>query len=257
MTLGDSRGALLEISHRKTAMADNFVSMSEQQLASLDALLAGREHQKWQSFYADRARPCPFFVDHPDENLAQWIDEGLVVPGRAIDLGCGHGRNAVYMAQRGFSVQAVDYSGSAVAWATERVAAAGVAVEITQQSVLDLELPPHSFDLVYDSGCFHHLPPHRRHQYVRLVADALKPGGVFGLVCFTPEGGNPWSDDEVYQQGSLGGGLGYTEERLRAIWSPVLRIDQLRLMRQPAPDAGVFGRGFLWCMLATKADEAR
>jgi SAM-dependent methyltransferase len=116
---------------------------------------------------------------------------------------------------------------------------------------------PSTFDLVYDSGCFHHLPPHRRHQYVRLVAEALKPGGVFGLVCFTPEGGNPWGDAEVYQRGSMGGGLGYTEERLRAIWSPVLRVDQLRPMHEPAPDAALFGRGFLWCMLATKADHAR
>jgi 2-polyprenyl-3-methyl-5-hydroxy-6-metoxy-1,4-benzoquinol methylase len=120
----------------------HFASMPEHQLATFDALLAEREHQKWQAFYGDRAKPCPFFVDHPDENLAQWIDDGLIAPGRAIDLGCGHGRNAVYLAQRGFSVQAVDYSESAVAWATERVAAAGVAVEITQQSVLDLALPP-------------------------------------------------------------------------------------------------------------------
>lgn len=235
-------------------MPQDFASMTEEQLARLDALLAEREHEKWQSFYVDRTKPRPFFVDHPDENLVQWIAEGLIPHGRALDLGCGHGRNAVYLAAQGFTVEAVDYSESAIRWARERVAASGAAVEIVHRSVFDLQLPPGGCDLVYDSGCFHHLPPHRRHQYVRMVADALRPGGVFGLVCFTPEGGSDCSDDDVYERGSLGGGLAYTEERLRAIWSPALRIDRVRRMREPEPDASLFGRGFLWCLLATKPE---
>jgi hypothetical protein len=51
----------------------------------LDVLLVNRERDWWDGFYQDRAKPCPFFVDLPDESLAQWIDEGLLRPGSALD----------------------------------------------------------------------------------------------------------------------------------------------------------------------------
>ena len=57
------------------------------------------------------------------------------------------------------------------------------------------------------------LPPHRRQDYAALVGRALKPGGSYGLVCFRPEGGSGYTGQQVYERGSLGGGLGYSEER--------------------------------------------
>jgi SAM-dependent methyltransferase len=74
----------------------------------------------WDGFYADRSRPVPFFVAKPDENLVSYRDRGLVRPGRALDLGCGAGRNAVYLASVGFEVDAVDLSPAAVAWGEDR-----------------------------------------------------------------------------------------------------------------------------------------
>ena len=58
----------------------------------------------------------------------RWVDTGTIPPGRAIDLGCGAARNAIFLAQRGFDVDGVDYSRKAIDWAAERVEAAGVAV---------------------------------------------------------------------------------------------------------------------------------
>ncbi len=231
----------------------NFAAMPEAELAALDAQLATTEHARWQSFYTDRARSCPFFVSHPDENLVDWLNQNRIAPGRAIDLGCGNGRNAIYLAQQGFAVEGVDYSESAMQWARERVLEAGVQVTLTRRSVFDLELMDVSYDLVYDSGCFHHIAPHRRQRYVELVSRTLKPGGVFGLVCFKPEGGSGMSDEAVYAQGTLGGGLGYTQEQLRHIWSPALRIVSLRTMREPTVDERPFGKDFLWAMLARKS----
>jgi hypothetical protein len=82
----------------------------------------------------------------------------------------------------------------------------------------------------YDSGCFHHLPPHRRKDYAELVGSALKPGGSYGLVCFRPEGGSGYTDQQVYERASLGGGLGYSEDRLRALWDTA--PFSLRVLRQ-------------------------
>lgn len=221
-------------------------------LTLLDALLANRERDWWDGFYQDRAKPCPFFADLPDESLVQWIDEGLLRRGNALDLGCGNGRNAIFLARRGFAVEGVDYSGKAIDWAGERARNAGVAVQLRCQSVFDLACEAGSYDLIYDSGCFHHVAPHRRRSYVELVTAALKPGGWFGLTCFRPEGGSGYSDQEVYERRSLGGGLGYTEEQLRAIWSHGLQVREIRQMKKPEAGSGLFGEDFLWVLLAQK-----
>ena len=233
-------------------MAHDSTPRSDSDLAALDAMLSGREHDWWNAFYANRAKPCPFFVASPDESLAGWVRDGLVRPGRAVDLGCGHGRNAIFLASHGFSVEAVDYSQAAIDWARERVKETGTQVQLRHQSVFDLNLEAGSYDLVYDSGCFHHLPPHRRRRYVELVVDALRPGGWFGLTCFRPEGGSGYSDDEVYAHRSLGGGLGYSEDRLRDIWSQGLQVRVVRQMVQPDAGSDLFGVDFLWVLLAQK-----
>jgi cyclopropane fatty-acyl-phospholipid synthase-like methyltransferase len=233
-------------------MANEFIYADEDVLSMLDTLLAGRESDWWNRFYEDRTKPCPFFVESPDESLAHWVNEKLVRPGRAVDLGCGNGRNGVFLARRGFVVEGVDYSQKAIDWAAERVRQARVPMQLRCQSVLELECELGSYDLVYDSGCFHHMPPHRRRTYVELVTELLKPGGWFGLTCFRPEGGSGFSDYEVYERRSLGGGLGYTEERLREIWSHGLQVRAIRQMRKPGEESGFFGADFLWVLIAQK-----
>jgi hypothetical protein len=79
---------------------DPLIYTSDDVLRMLDALLEGTG---WSKFYADRAKPCPFFVEWPDENLAEWFGEGLLASGRVLELGCGHGRNATYLASLGCS----------------------------------------------------------------------------------------------------------------------------------------------------------
>ena len=83
-------------------------------------------------------------------------------------------------------MMAVDLSGVAVAWAGERAREAGVRLRLVcgdafARDGAELDGP---YDLVYDSGCFHHLPPHRRISYLTLVDRLLAPGGMFALTCF-------------------------------------------------------------------------
>lgn len=233
-------------------MANEFIYTDDDVLSMLDTLLAGRASDWWNGFYEDRTKPCPFFVESPDENLARWVDEQLIRPGKAVDLGCGNGRNAIFLARRGFAVEGVDYSQKAIDWAAERVRDAGVTMRLRCRSVFALGYESGGYDLAYDSGCFHHLPPHRRATYVELVTDLLKPGGWFGLTCFRPEGGSGFSDHEVYERRSLGGGLGYTEERLREIWSHGLEVRAIRQMNKPGEASEFFGVDFLWVLLARK-----
>ncbi|MBW0115557.1 SAM-dependent methyltransferase, partial [Pseudonocardia abyssalis] len=193
---------------------------------------------------------CPFLVDDPDENLAGWVEQGLLQPGRALELGCGHGRNAVFLAAHGWDVDAVDLSAQALGWARERAAAAGVVVTSHHRSLFDLVVEPGAYDLVYDSGCLHHVAPHRRPQYLDLVRRALAPGGRFGLVCFGPDGGSGLTDAEVYQRRTLGGGLGFSDGQLRALCSDGFCVEELRPMDPSVP--GRFGEGYLTVLLATR-----
>lgn len=229
-----------------------FDALTEAERCALDALFVAPEQGGWDRFYQDRAKPCPFFGTAPDESLAGWIEEGRIGRGRALDLGCGNGRNAIYLARQGFSVDAADFSQAAIDWAAERVADAGVAMSLRCRNVFALGLEADAYDLIVDSGCFHHLPPHRRACYVRLVLSALKPGAWLALACFRPEGGSGYTDSEVYERRSLGGGLGYTEQRLNEIWSKGLRVHTIRQMHKPAAGSGLFGEPFLWALLAQR-----
>lgn len=234
---------------------DRFIYTSNDVLGMLDALLTEEGADRWDDFHVDHTRPIPFFTDAPDENLAEWLETGLITPGRVLELGCGHGRNAAYLAGLGCDVDAVDFSAQAIERARERARPAAGSVTFQCCSIFDAQLTEGSYDLVYDSGCFHHLAPHRRRDYVELVTRALRPGGRFGLVCFRPEGGSGYTDPQVYQRASLGGGLGYTEDRLRALWdAPPFTVRVLRQMQVQDEQARRFGADFLWALLADRAN---
>ena len=221
-------------------------------LRMLDGLLEQRQGEWWNKFFANRKKPCPLFVEWPDESLVEYFESGELGPCRVLELGCGHGRNALYLARQGCHVDAVDFSESAISWAKERATAEGIAVNFRCCSVFDLPVPEQPYDLVYDCGCFHHLAPHRRQTYVELVRKSLRDNGAFGLVCFTPEGGSGLSDMQVYEQRSLGGGLAYSEEQLRYIFARAFEIRKFRKMREMPPESKLFGKAFCWTALMKK-----
>jgi SAM-dependent methyltransferase len=175
-----------------------------------------------------------------------------------LELGCGNGRNATYLAGLGCDVDAVDFSAEALNWAAQRASSTGTRVNFQCCSIFDADIDPQSYDLVYDSGCFHHIAPHRRKDYLELVGSALKPGGNFGLVCLRPEGGSGLTDQQVYEHASLAGGLGYSEHQLRTLWNqPPFDLHVLHQMQTPSDHGERFGRDFLWVMLAAKETGGR
>jgi SAM-dependent methyltransferase len=218
----------------------------------LDQQLTSETGERWDGFYANRAKPCPFFVEHPDESLHQWINGGKVSGDRAFDLGCGNARNSIFLAQNGFQVDGIDFSQTALDWGLERAKESSVQINLVCNSIFDFAPIAGQYDLVYDSGCFHHIAPHRRKHYCEIVSRMMKPGGRFGLSCFRPEGGSGLTDLQVYEQRTMGGGLGYTEAQLQEIWSPWLTIEELRPMVKQSKEAQLFGEDFLWVMLAKK-----
>jgi SAM-dependent methyltransferase len=244
--------------------ADRSTHTVEELFALLDTVFAGERDRSsaaaaswWDRFYRDPDQPAPFLTDAPDENLARWIEHGPL-PGRghALDLGCGIGRNAVYLARRGLTVDAVDLSPVAIARTRDLAQRAGVTVN---GRALDVFATPDSgrrYDLVHDSGLFHHLPPHRRLSHLALLDTVLVPGGYFSLTCFgAAPAASEVPDAELYRTGDLGGGLSYPADALRSIFGHLEEIE-LRPMRDQPTDSQRFGEPFLWAALFRRPDSA-
>jgi SAM-dependent methyltransferase len=212
----------------------------------------------WDGFYADRSKPVPFFASKPDENLVSYLGRGVITPGRALDLGCGPGRNAVHLATLGFEVTAVDLSPAAIAWAEDRARAAEADIRFHCGDAFTLTAAELGgpYDLIYDSGCFHHLPPHRRISYLSFLDRALAPGGHLALTCFAAgQMGSELSDADFYRQSRLHGGLAYTPESLRWIFSDLTEVE-LRRMHDEPPESPLFGESFLWTALFLRATRS-
>lgn len=238
-------------------MTHETIRSAEDILTMLDSLVVGKPGF-WDRFYADRGREVPFFINAPDENLVSYVNRGLIPSkGKALDLGCGPGRNALYLAELGFEVDAVDFSEEAIRWAEERAASLKAPVHFICGSVFNLHVQE-QYDLVYDSGCMHHLLPHRRVQYIELIRRALKPGGFFGLTCFAPgyeEQGGPvieMTDWDVYREKTMYGGLAFTEAKVRELFSPIFTNIEFRAMSPIVDNSELFGVKFLWTSLWRK-----
>jgi SAM-dependent methyltransferase len=222
----------------------------------LDRLFVAQDGSAWwDDFYADRDKPVPFFANKPDESLVSYLERGWLKPGRALDLGCGPGRNAVHLAALGFEVDAVDLAPAAVAWGEERAREAGVEVRFHCGDAFKDGLLRGPYDLVYDSGCLHHLPPHRRVSYLGLLDRVLAPGGHLALTCFASGAmGSELPDEEFYRDGSLHGGLAYTPDALRWIFSGFTEVE-VRAMEERPPGAPEFGVSFLLAGLFQRPEK--
>ncbi|MEH6932657.1 MULTISPECIES: class I SAM-dependent methyltransferase [Bacillus] len=229
------------------------ISSYEDLLNMLDSLLR-EPTQFWDDFYSNREKEIPFFTNKPDENLVSYFEKKLLNSGKVLELGCGPGRNAIYFAENGCLVDAVDLSKESIHWATERAKEKNVNVNFIHDNIFDLQIEEGTYDIVYDSGCFHHIAPHRRMSYINLVKKALKPGGYFAITCFVQGGelgGADITDWEVYRLRSLKGGLGFTDEKLRIIFKDFSEIE-IRRMKGIKQSNEVFGMPALWTALFMK-----
>jgi 2-polyprenyl-3-methyl-5-hydroxy-6-metoxy-1,4-benzoquinol methylase len=103
-----------------------------------------------------------------------------LTPGRALDLACGEGRNALWLAELGWRVTAVDFSSVAIEKARRRAADQSVDVDFSCSDLLDHEPESSAYDLVIIF--YLQLPAHERRFVLSRAASALAPSGTFLLV---------------------------------------------------------------------------
>lgn len=122
------------------------------------------------------------FGTHPE--LAGLVESGRIEPGRAVDLGCGTGREVVYLAGRGFEATGVDISPTAIAMARRAADAAGVDAEFIVDDLTDLSNLAGPFDLILDYGALNDLDSGQRDAYMTQVLPLAAVDSQFVLMCF-------------------------------------------------------------------------
>ncbi len=137
---------------------------------------------------AYRAGLGPRPSDTPDKGLVEAVEgQARRQPGRALDLGCGTGRNAIYLARHGWDVTGVELVAHELSIARRKATAAGVTLRLLQGDVTRLaELGiGEGYTLLMDGGCYHMVPPSRRSAYVAGVTEVAAPGALLIMVGFT------------------------------------------------------------------------
>lgn len=201
------------------------------------------EQEHWEVQY--REGGLPWDTGRPSSELRRVLDEYDVRPCRALEIGCGTGSSAVWMAGRGFRVTAADLSPLAIDRARRRARAAGVSVNFLVADVTDPAAIEGPFDFFFDCGCYHAVRLADGPGYLRAI-ERVTSAAALGLV-LTGNAAEP--EDEV--------GPPVLEERqVREEWGRLFDVVHLRPFRFDARREGE-KRYLGWSCLVRKKPEAR
>jgi SAM-dependent methyltransferase len=136
-----------------------------------------------QEWFEERYRSAPaLWSGQPNPQLVAEVAD--LPPGTALDAGSGEGADAIWLAERGWRVTAVDFSPTALQRSAEHAAGRGAQVagriEWRQADLTTWAPPPATFDLV--SAQYMHLPPEPRAALFDRLAAAVAPGGTLLIV---------------------------------------------------------------------------
>jgi len=181
----------------------------------------------------------PWNIETPPDVLVKLIESGKVKPCKTIDLGCGTGNYAIYLASTGFEVTGIDISPTAIKIAKENAKKKEAKCNFLVIDVLgNLDEVKETFDFAYDWEMLHHIFPEQRKKYVENVYRILNPKGKYLSVCFS-EKDLEFGGSGKYRQTPLGTILYFSsEDELRDLFEPYFNIKELKTIKirgKPAP----------------------
>jgi 2-polyprenyl-3-methyl-5-hydroxy-6-metoxy-1,4-benzoquinol methylase len=155
------------------------------------------------------------------------LEEAGEIRGDVLDVGCGTGENALFLAGRGHKVWGVDFVPRAIELARQKARERALPVTFLVQDALALEKIGRTFDTVIDSGLFHALSDPERTRFVRNLAAVVRPGGTYFMLALSELEPGDYGPRRV------------TQKEIRAAFEDGWRIDWIRAaifegLKQPA-----------------------
>ncbi len=158
---------------------------------------------EWEDAY--RQGTPPWDVGVPHSELIRVLDEGHFRSGTVLELGCGSGADAVYLARRRFEVTAVDCSPIALERARLRAEQQDALLRFVLEDVFEFARSAGQFDIVYDAGFYHFIRLLNLQKYLDMLWRVTRPGSYFfclaGATDNAAEEGPPRvSSDEIHNE---------------------------------------------------------
>jgi SAM-dependent methyltransferase len=160
-------------------------------------------------------------------------------PGRALDLGCGYGRVAIFLARLGWSVDGIDFIPKAIAVARQRASAVGVSerarFHVASAARLDFLRPP--YDLAVDIGCMHSFTEELLRGYQSELARLLRPGGSYVLFAHLSDTDGDGNDDKPH---------GISEDRIDRLMADDFQLERVEHGIIQVEDRPPWNSGWFW-----------
>ena len=144
------------------------------------------------------------------------LEESGKIAGDVLDVGCGTGENALFLASRGHDVWGVDSAPAAIEIARRKAEERGLAATFLVKDTLNLHEIGRTFDTVIDSGLFHTLSDPERPCFVWNLSEVLKPGGTYFMLAFSEHEPGGYGPRRI------------TQKEIQAAFSDGWRINEIR-----------------------------
>jgi len=171
----------------------------------------------------------PWDIGRPQPAIVRLAQTGQIT-GSVLDVGCGTGENALYLAEHGYTAAGVDGAPTAIKKARAKAKRRGLNASFEVGDALNLPTPERQFDTVIDSGLFHVFSDDERPRFRDSLGRVVRSGGTYFLMCFSDHQPGDWGPRRV------------TQPEIRAVFGDGWRVNSI----EPSAFETNFGDAQAW-----------